>query len=128
MIYYFSKVLDIPFEDAITGVSEELRREGFVIVTAIDMKDAFKRKLDFDIQRYQILGTYNPLLTYLAVRMEDKIGTMLPGNIIIQELADARVEVAAVDPVASTLAVGNQDLDRVISQVKAKLQKVIANL
>jgi uncharacterized protein (DUF302 family) len=128
MSYYFSKILNVSFEEAISKVTDELKKEGFGILTDIDVKEALKKKLNVDFKKYRILGACNPPFAYQALQAEDKIGTMLPCNVIVQELADGSVEVAAVDPVASMQAIENPELGEISTQVQAKLRKVIENL
>ena len=101
MNYHFSKIVTVPFEQAITSVVEGLKREGFGILTDIDVKETLKNKLGADFRPYRILGACSPPLAYRALQLEDKIGTMLPCNVIVQEHSDGTVEVSAVDPVAS---------------------------
>lgn len=128
MSYYFNKTLNISFDDAITKVTEELKNEGFGILTEIDVKEAMKKKLDKDFRKYKILGACNPPFAYKALLTEDKIGTMLPCNVIVQETDDGNVEVAAIDPVASMQAVGNKGLEGIATEIQAKLKKVIERL
>ena len=128
MSYYFSKILNVSFDEAILKVTDELKKEGFGILTDIDVKEALKKKLNVDFKKYRILGACNPPFAYQALQAEDKIGTMLPCNVIVQELADGSVEVAAVDPVASMQAIENPKLGEIAVRVQAKLQKVIENL
>jgi len=128
MAYYFSKILNVSFEEAISKVTEELKKEGFGILTEIDVKETLKKKLNVDFNKYRILGVCNPPFAYQALRAEDKIGTMLPCNVIVQELAEGKVEVAAIDPVASMQAVKNPELGDIAEQVRIKLRKVIDNL
>lgn len=128
MSYYFSKTLQIPFDEAITRVTGELKKEGFGILTEIDVKATLKKKLDVDFKKYRILGACNPTFAYKALQAEDKIGLMLPCNVIVQENADLSVEVAAIDPIASMQAVENTALGDVANQVQAKLKNVIDNL
>ena len=127
MSYYFSKTLHITFDAAIARITEELKKEGFGILTEIDIKEAMKKKLDVEFRPYKILGACNPPFAYQALQAEDKIGTMLPCNVIVQE-SDGGVEVAAVDPIASMVAVNNPKLADIATQVQAKLRKVIENL
>lgn len=127
MSYYFSKTLSVTFDDAIARVTDELKKEGFGVLTEIDVKETLKKKLNADFRRYKILGACNPPFAYQALQAEDKIGTMLPCNVIVQE-ATAGVEVAAVDPIASMAAVENPKLAEVAKQVQAKLKKVIESL
>ena len=128
MGYYFGKTLDMSFDDALAHVSEVLKKEGFGVLTEIDVRATLKQKLNVDFRNYRILGTCNPPFAYQALQSEDKIGTMLPCNVILQEVADGRVEVAAVDPIASMMAISNDDLGAVAGEVQAKLKKVIENL
>jgi uncharacterized protein (DUF302 family) len=127
MSYYFAKALNMDFDEAISHVTEELKKEGFGILTEINVQEALKKKLDVDFHRYRILGACNPPFAYKALQAEDKIGTMLPCNVIVQELGDG-VEVAAVDPVASMQAVENETLGEVALEVREKLKKVIESL
>ncbi len=128
MSYYFSKILNVSFDEAILKVTDELKKEGFGILTDIDLKETLKKKLNVDFKKYRILGACNPPFAYQALQAEDKIGTMLPCNVIVQELADSGVEVAAVDPVASMMAIENPELKNIAEQVRAKLKRVIDNL
>jgi uncharacterized protein (DUF302 family) len=128
MSYYFSKTLGISFDEALRKVAEELKKEGFGILTEIDVKETLKKKLNVDFRKYKILGACNPPLAHQAIQKEDKIGTMLPCNVIVQELAEGKIEVAAIDPVTSMQAVKNPGLRDVADQVRAKLKKVIDSL
>lgn len=128
MAYYFAKTLKMPFDEAVAHVTEELKKEGFGVLTDIDVKATLKKKLGVSFQNYRILGTCNPPFAYQALQAEDKIGTMLPCNVIVQEIAGNLVEVAAVDPIASMAAIQNQDLGSVAVQVQAKLKEVVEGL
>jgi uncharacterized protein (DUF302 family) len=128
MSYYFNKVLNLPFDDAIVRVTEELKKEGFGVLTDIDVRATMKKKLDVDFRNYRILGACNPSFAHQALLAEDKIGTMLPCNVIVQELAAGGVEVAAIDPVASMSAVDNPQLGAVGMEVRARLERVVASL
>ena len=128
MAYYFSKVLDISFDDAVQKVTDELKKEGFGVLTEIDVKQTLKKKLDVDFRPYRILGACNPPFAYKALQAEDKIGTMLPCNVIVQETGDKKVEVAAIDPIASMQAVDNKGLAPIAEEVQSKLRTVINNL
>ncbi len=128
MKYYFNKSLEIPFDEAVSRVTEGLKKEGFGILTEIDVKETLKKKLDVDFRKYKILGACNPSFAYQALQEEDKIGTMLPCNVIVQEAEDGKVEVAAIDPLASMQAVQNPELQSLAEQVQAKLRGVIAGL
>ncbi len=127
MSYYFSKKLDLSFDEAIEKVTETLKGEGFGILTEIDVKETLKKKLDIDFRPYKILGACNPPFAHKALEAEDKIGTMLPCNVIVQQLDDG-VEIAAVDPVASMMAVENDQLGEVASTIQNKLKSVIEGL
>lgn len=128
MSYYFSKIVDDSFDDAIERVTEMLSNEGFGVLTTIDVSGTLKKKLEVDFQRYTILGACNPGYAYQALQAEDKIGTMLPCNVIVQETADGKVEVAAVDPMASMKAIENESLGTIATEVRSKLQSVIGSL
>ena len=128
MSYYFSTVLKADFNEAIEKVTEELKKEGFGVLTEIDVKETFKKKLNLDFRKYRILGACNPQMAYRAISSENKIGTMLPCNIIVQELQDGSTEVAAVDPVASMTAIDNPELGEVALEVQSRLKKVIEQL
>ncbi len=128
MSYYFGKTLEIGFEKAVNRVIEELQREGFGILTDIDVRATLKKKLNVDFKNYRILGACNPPFAYQALQAEDKIGTMLPCNVIVQENDDGNVEVSAIDPIASMQAVKNPNLRDIAEEVQGKLKKVIDNL
>ena len=128
MKYYFSKTVNLSFDDAIEKVMAELKKEGFGVLTDIDVKQTLKKKLNVDFKKYRILGACNPPFAYKALQVEDKIGTMLPCNVIVQEIDEGQVEVAAIDPVASMQAVANPALKDVAEKVQAKLKKVIENI
>lgn len=128
MSYHFSKMLDLPFDQAVSRVIDALKREGFGVLTDIDVKATMKAKLGEEFRPYRILGACNPQLAFSALKLEDKIGTMLPCNVIVQQHASGRVEVSAVDPVASMQAIDNPSLAEVAKEVQAKLQRVIDGL
>ena len=128
MSYYFSKTLNVSFDEAVARVTEELKKEGFGILTDIDVQATLKKKLNADFRKYRILGTCNPPFAYQALQAEDKIGLMLPCNVIVQELSEGKVEVAAIDPITSMQAINNPLLGNVAQQVHAKLKKVIESL
>jgi uncharacterized protein (DUF302 family) len=127
MKYYFTKVLNLSFEEGVEHVTEELKKEGFGILTQIDVKETLKKKLNIDFRRYLILGACNPPFAYQALEAEDKIGTMLPCNIIVQETLEG-IEISAIDPVASMAAVENKNLAEVAQVIQAKLKRVIESL
>lgn len=128
MKYYFSKTLDKSFDEAVESVTEELKKEGFGILTDIDVQSTLKKKLDVDFRKYRILGACNPQFAYQALQKESRIGTMLPCNVIVQETEEGDVEVSAVDPIASMQAVQNPELEGIANQVQAKLKSVVERL
>ena len=128
MSYYFNKTVKGSFDNVITKVTDELKKEGFGILTEIDVQEILKKKLDVNFKKYKILGACNPPFAYEALKSEDKIGTMLPCNVIVIEQAPEQIEVAAVDPIASMQAVANPNLGKVAAEVQRKLRKVVANL
>jgi uncharacterized protein (DUF302 family) len=128
MIYHFTKRLQVPFETAIVQVTEALKQRGFGILTEIDVRQTLKKKLDVDFRSYRILGACNPPLAYQALQAEDKIGTLLPCNVIVQDVGDGTVEVSAVDPVASMAAINNPELATIAATVQAKLREVVESL
>jgi len=128
MSYHFSKTVDLPFEQAVARVTGELQKEGFGVLTDIDVRQTLKKKLNVEFRNYRILGACNPPFAYQALQAEDKIGTMLPCNVIVQEHAPGRVEVSAVDPLASMQAIDNPKLEPVAREVQARLKRVIENV
>ena len=128
MEYYFSKTITGTFDNAVQKVTDALKTEGFGILTEIDIKATLKKKLEVDFYSYKILGACNPLFAYKALLVEDKIGTMLPCNVIVQEKVEGQVEVSAVDPAASMLSIENDDLRKIATEIRVKLQNVIAQL
>lgn len=126
--YYHSKILDQSPDEVEPRVREALEGEGFGVLTEIDIKATLKRKLDVDFRPYKILGACNPPAAHKALQAEDKIGTMLPCNVILQETDDGRTEVAAVDPVASMQAVENSDLQSIAEEIRDRLWRVIDSL
>jgi uncharacterized protein (DUF302 family) len=128
MKYYISKTLKASFEQAIEQVTESLKAEGFGVLSEINIHEKLKEKLNVDFRRYRILGACNPAYAYKALQAEDKIGTMLPCNVIVQELGNNEIEVAVIDPIASMMAIENPDLAGIAREIKEKLERVIANL
>ena len=128
MSYHFSKTVRLPFDRAVTRVTEELLKEGFGVLTDIDVRQTLKKKLNVEFRNYRILGACNPPFAYQALLAEDKIGAMLPCNVIVQEHAPGQVEVSAIDPLASMQAVDNSMLDQIAHEVQAKLRRVIENV
>ncbi|HUH46814.1 MAG TPA: DUF302 domain-containing protein [Arenibacter sp.] len=129
MNYYFStRIVGITFEEAVIKITDALKKEGFGVLTEIDMKATLKDKLNVDFRNYKILGACNPPMAHKALQTEDKIGTMLPCNVIVQERESGTIEIAAVDPAASMLAIKNDQLIAVAEAVRDKLKKVIDDL
>lgn len=128
MSYYFNKKLSGDFDQTIEKVTEGLKKEGFGILTDIDIKATLKQKLDVDFYNYRILGACNPPFAFKALQTEDKIGTMLPCNVIIQEKKQGEIEVSAVDPVASMVSVENEKLAEIANEIRNKLEKVISSV
>jgi uncharacterized protein (DUF302 family) len=125
MNYYFSKTLRCSFEEAIQRTTDALGKAGFGIITEIDVKEAFRKKLGADFRNYRILGACNPAIAREALEIEDKIGTMLPCNVVVQDAGNGTVEVAAVDPVASMTAVDNRALKAPALKVRDLLKEVV---
>ena len=128
MAYYFSKTLGADFDEAVRRTVDALKEEGFGVLTDIDVKDTLKKKINADFRRYRILGACNPKLAHEALQAEDKIGTMLPCNVVVQERPDGKIEVAAIDPVASMMAIENPRLGETARLVREKMQRVVARL
>lgn len=126
--YTFAKVVDSSFEETLEKLIEELKKEGFGVLTDIDVKATMKKKLDVDFRNYRILGACNPPFAYKALQSERLIGTMLPCNVVVQDAENGGTEVAAIDPVASMQAVENPALAEVAKEVRAKLKRVIASM
>jgi uncharacterized protein (DUF302 family) len=128
MAYYFSKTLPAGFDEAVQRTTEALKREGFGIITEIDVKKTLKDKIGVDFRNYRILGACNPKLAHEALHLEDKIGTMLPCNVVVQDVGGGKTEVAAIDPVASMQAIDNQKLYEAATRVQTMLKQFIESL
>ena len=128
MDYYFSKRVNLDFEEANDKVVEELKKVGFGILSEINMHDKFKEKLDVDFRRYRILGACNPSFAYKAVQIEDKIGTLLPCSVILQEISPGKTEIAAVDPYSTMLGIGSDQLLEVASEAAEMLRQAVDNV
>lgn len=128
MEYSINKKVNKNFNDAVESVTAELKKEGFGIITEIDLKDKFKEKLDIDFRNYKILGACNPAMGHKAILQEDKIGVMLPCNVLVQERENGEVEVAAVNPLSSIGAVENEGLKSMAAEIGERLKKAIGNL
>jgi uncharacterized protein (DUF302 family) len=128
MSYYYSKTLQVGFDEAVRRTTEALKHKGFGIITEIDVKKTFKEKLGIDFRNYRILGACNPKLAYEALQVEDKVGTMLPCNVVVNEIGQDRTEIAAIDPVASMQAIDNPRLKQSAERVQILLRQVIDGL
>lgn len=128
MGYYFSRVLDSTFDDAVQRATAALQREGFGVLTQIDVRDTLQKKLGVAFRDYRILGACNPALAHEALQFEDKVGTMLPCNVVVQDAGNGKVEVAAIDPVASMQAIDNARLREAAGRVREKLERVVNSL
>lgn len=125
MEFSFHKKVEGGFDDTVAKVTEELKAEGFGIITEIDLQEKFKEKLQKDFRKYKILGACNPSAAYKAVQIEGKIGILLPCNVVVQELENGGVEVAAVNPMSSIGAVDNEQLKQIADEVSGQLKTVI---
>lgn len=128
MSYYINREIDGSFDDIVTKVREALAKQGFGILTEIDVKATFREKLDVDFQNYIILGACNPPFAHKALTAEDKIGLLLPCNVIVQDKPDGKIEIAAIDPVVSMMAVENDEINPIAEEIRGKLQAVIDSL
>jgi len=128
MSYYFSKTLSCGFDEAVARTAEALQKAGFGIITTIDVKETFKQKIGVEFRPYRILGACNPRLAHEALNIEDKVGLMLPCNVVVQDAGHGQIEVAAIDPVASMLAIDNARLREQAAKVRDLLKGVIADL
>ena len=128
MSYYFAKTVETNFEETLIKIEEELKKESFGVLTEIDVQATFKKKLDVDFRKYKILGACNPPFAHKALTAEDKVGVLLPCNVIVQELDVNKVEVAIVNPIDSMQSVKNAALESIASEVTDKLKKVLENI
>ncbi len=128
MTYYIGRMLPICFEDAVARAIAALKIEGFGVLTDIDVKETMKQKINVDIPSYRILGACNPTLAYEALKLESHVGAMLPCNVIVRDAGNGQTEVAAIDPVASMMAIDNPALKIAAQEVRAKLGRAIENL
>jgi uncharacterized protein (DUF302 family) len=128
MSYYFSKTLTVGFDEAVRRTIVPLKQELFGIITEIDVKATFKKKINVDFRNCRILGARNPALAHDALQIEDKVGIMLPCSVVVQDIGAGKTKAAAIDPVASIKAIDNQRLKRAAEQVRAKLKRVTENL
>ncbi|MDP3801947.1 DUF302 domain-containing protein [Brevundimonas sp.] len=128
MTYYFSRTLEGGFDEVVGRTREALKQEGFGVITEIDVQATLKTKIDVDFRPYLILGACNPAMAHEALQLEDKVGTMLPCNVVVQERPDGMIEVAAIDPVASMQAIGNPALSDKAAEVAAKLKGALERI
>ena len=128
MAYHNSKIVNSTYEDAITKVTEELKKEGFGVLTEIDVRETLKKKLNIDFRKYKILGACNPPFAYQALLMEENIGTLMPCNVIVQEKIDGSVQVSVINPMESMQIVGNQELSEIAGEISKKLLNVLKNI
>lgn len=128
MTYHFTKTVDLPFDQAIETVTAKLAEKGFGVLTTIDVKATLKKKIDVDFQPYTILGACNPRFAHRALTAENRIGTMLPCNVVVQQTPDGKVEVSAVDPAASMQAIDNPDLAAIAGDVRQMLKDIVEGL
>lgn len=128
MNYYFTKKMEGEFEKVIERATEELQKEGFGVITEINVTETLKKKLNVDFMNYRILGACNPTFAYEALTAENKIGTMLPCNVIVVEQADGGIEVSAINPMASMRLIENQRLHEIAGEVSQKLERVIMRI
>ena len=128
MTYYFSRVIEGGFDAVVGRTREALKQEGFGVITEIDVQATLKTKIDVDFRPYLILGACNPAMAHEALQIEDKVGTMLPCNVVVQERSDGRIEVAAIDPVASMQSIGNPALSEKAAEVAAKLKAALERI
>ena len=125
MSYYFSRTLNDSFENSIERITHALQERKFGILTEIDVKETLKKKLDIDFRKYRILGACNPPFAHKALQTEDKVGTMLPCNVIVQETTDGKTEIAAIDPVESMMAIDNPELKKIAKEIQIMLKECI---
>ncbi len=128
MKYYIENSIESDFETAVEKTKASLKKQGFGVLSEINIHDALKEKLDVDFRKYRILGACHPPSAYKALQAEDKIGTMLPCNVIVQETGENRIEVAAVDPVASMMSVENEALKETAEEIRSKLAEAVNTL
>ncbi len=128
MSFYSPKSLSLPFDTAVTKTKEALAAEGFGVLTEIDVKETLKKKLDVDWKPYRILGAFNPPLAHQALKAEDKIGTMLPCNVVVHDIGNRKAEIAAVDPLDTMMHIGNPELTKLAKTVRGKLSAVLERL
>lgn len=128
MAYYNSKTVQYSFDETLVKVAEELKKEGFGVLTEIDVKETLKQKLQVDFRRYKILGACSPPYAYKALQTEKNLGVLLPCNVVVQEHEDHSIQVSAINPMESMQAVNNEALGEIAKEISEKLKKVLENL
>lgn len=128
MTYHFSKLVNLPFDAAVAATTDALKKHGFGVLTQIDVKETLHEKIGVGFRPYLILGACNPRLAYEALKLEDKVGTMLPCNVVVQQRDGGAVEISAVDPVASMSGIDNPNLGKIAGQVRDLLKQVVADV
>lgn len=128
MSYYKSKIVDLSYEDALEKATEELKKVGFGVLTEIDVKETLKKKIDVDFRKYKILGACNPQFAHKALSVEDKIGALLPCNVVVQETEDGKVEVAIMNPAEAMSVVKNDDLEPIAAEVNKMLETALEKI
>ena len=125
MSYYIARTVSMPFESAVAELTDTLKEQQFGVLTDIDVQATFKSKIGVDFPKYRILGACNPRLAYEALKVEERLGVLLPCNVIVREAADGSVEIAGVDPVATLERTGNEALKATAEQVRQRLSAAI---
>lgn len=128
MSYYKSKIVDLSYEEALEKATEELKKVGFGVLTEIDVKETLKKKIDVDFRKYKILGACNPQFAHKALSVEDKIGALLPCNVVVQETEDGKVEVAIMNPAEAMSVVKNDDLEPIAAEVNKMLETALEKI
>jgi uncharacterized protein (DUF302 family) len=128
MSYYLSRVLELPFDEAVQRVMTTLKEQGFGVLTDIDVQATLKAKLGASVPPYRILGACNPSFAYQALQIEDKLGVLLPCNVIVRDAGGGKTEVAAIDPVSSMDRTGNPQLVAVAEEVRSRLQRAVESV
>lgn len=128
MKYFNTKIVDYSYDEALVKVAEELKKEGFGVLTEIDVKETLKKKIDVDFRRYKILGACNPAFAHKAISAEDNLGVLLPCNFVVQENKDGKTQISSVNPLVSMQSVENENLEPIAKEVSEKLSRVMNNL
>ena len=128
MKYFNTKIVDYSYDEALVKVAEELKKEGFGVLTEIDVKETLKTKIDVDFRRYKIMGACNPAFAHKAISAEDNLGVLLPCNFVVQENKDGKTQISSVNPLVSMQSVENENLEPIAKEVSEKLSRVMNNL